>query len=55
MIGSFSSALQTGLGSFVTGISSAVGDNVALVIPVALGIVGIFLVWRVVKSFAGGR
>lgn len=55
MIDAFSTALSTALTSFVTDVSGAIGDNVAVVIPVALGVVGIFLVWRIVKKMAAGR
>lgn len=55
MIDAFSAALGTSLTAFVTDVSGAIGDNTALVIPVALGVVGLFLVWRVVKKLASGR
>lgn len=51
MIGSFSSALATALGSFVTSITTGIGDNLEVVLPVVLGVVGIFLLWRIVKRF----
>lgn len=51
MIGSFSSALATALGSFVTSITTGIGDNLVIVLPVVLGVIGIFLLWRIVKRF----
>jgi hypothetical protein len=55
MIDAFSTALGTALTAFVTDVSGAIGDNVATVIPIGLGVVGIFLIWRVVKRLASGR
>lgn len=55
MIDAFSTALGTALTAFVGDVSGAIGSNVATVIPVALGVVGIFLVWRIVKKMAAGR
>lgn len=51
MIGSFSTALATALGSFVTNITTGIGDNLVIVLPVVLGVIGIFLLWRIVKRF----
>lgn len=55
MIDSFSTALGTALTSFVTGVQGAIAENLPAVLGVTLGLIGIFLVWRVVKSFANGR
>lgn len=55
MIAAFSTALQAALTTFVTGVTTAVGDNLSIILPVTLGIVGLGLVWRVAKRFAGGR
>lgn len=51
MIGSFSTALATALGTFVTSITTGIGDNLVIVLPVVLGVIGIFLLWRIVKRF----
>jgi hypothetical protein len=55
MIDAFSTALGTALTGFVTDISSGIGDNIASVLPITLGVAGIFLLWRVVSSFLHGR
>lgn len=55
MINAFGSALTTAINGFVTDISAAIGSNLALVIPVVLGVTGIFMLWRIVSSFLGGR
>lgn len=55
MIAAFSTALGTALTSFVTDVEGGITDNVPTVLSVVLGIVGIFLLWRVVKHFASGR
>jgi hypothetical protein len=55
MLDAFSTALTTALGTFVTDISGAIGDNLVVVLPVVLGVVGIFLLWRIVSSFLHGR
>lgn len=55
MIDSFSTALGTALTAFVTDITSAVGANLPTVLGVVLGIVGIGLVWAVVRKFAKAR
>lgn len=55
MISAFSTALGTALTQFVTDVSGAIGDNVTKALPVVLGVLGIFLVWRVVAHFASGR
>jgi hypothetical protein len=55
MIATFATALGTALTSFVTQVQTAIGDNLPVVLGVTLGLVGIGLVWRTVKKFAGGR
>lgn len=55
MIDAFSTALGTALTGFVTDVTAGIGDNLTVVLPVVLGIVGIFLLWRIVSSFLGGR
>lgn len=55
MINAFGEALETALTGFVTQMTSAIGDNLSLVIPVVLGVVGIFMLWRIVSSFLGSR
>lgn len=55
MISSFSTALGTALATFVTDVTGAITSNVPVVLAVTLGVVGIGLVWRVVKRFASGR
>lgn len=55
MIDSFSTALGTALTGFVTDLTGAIGDNAATVLPVSLGIIGIFVVWGVVKRMAKSR
>lgn len=51
MIGSFASALETALTGFVSSITAGIGDNLEVVLPVVLGVLGIFLLWRIVKRF----
>lgn len=55
MIDSFSTALGTALTAFVSDVTGAISTNVPTVLAVTLGLVGIALVWRVVKKFAAGR
>lgn len=55
MLDAFGTALTTALGTFVTDLSGAIGDNLVVVLPIVLGITGIFLLWRIVSSFIGGR
>lgn len=55
MIDAFSTALGTALTAFVADVTGAISDNVPTVLGVVLGIIGIFLVWRVVSHFASGR
>lgn len=55
MVGTFSTALGTALTSFVSDVTGAIGANLPVVLGVVLGIIGIFLVWRVVSHFASGR
>lgn len=55
MLDSFSTALGTALTTFVTDVSDAISANLPTVLGVTLGLIGIFLVWRVVKKFASGR
>lgn len=55
MLDAFGTALSTSLTAFVTDISGAIGDNLVIVLPVVLGLVGIFMLWRIVSSFLGGR
>jgi hypothetical protein len=55
MIDAFSTALGTALTAFVSDVSGAITTNLPTVLGVTLGIVGIFLVWRVVSHFASGR
>jgi len=55
MIGAFSSALSTALGDFVTSITTGIQDNLTVVLPITLGVAGIFLLWRVVSGFLHGR
>lgn len=55
MIDAFSTALGTALTGFVTDVTSGIGDNLAVVLPVVLGVVGIYLLWGVIRSFLHGR
>jgi len=55
MLDAFATALETALTGFVTDISTAIGDNLVVVLPVTLGVVGIFLLWRIVSRFLKGR
>lgn len=55
MIDSFSTAVGTALTTFVTDVTGAITDNVPTVLGVTLGLVGVFLVWRIIKRFAAGR
>ena len=55
MIDSFSTALGTALTGFVTDVTGAIGSNLPTVLTVTLGIVGIGLIWAVVRKFAGAR
>lgn len=55
MIDSFSTALGTALTAFVADVSGAITANVPTVLGITLGLIGIFLVWRIVKKFAAGR
>lgn len=55
MIDAFSTALGTALTAFVGDVEAAITSNLPAVIGVALGLVGIFLVWRVVKKLASAR
>lgn len=55
MISSFSDALKTALTSAVSDVTTAIGDNLPVVLGVTLGIVGIGLVWAVVRKFAKAR
>lgn len=55
MIDAFATALGTALTAFVTDVQDAITANVPTVLAVTLGLVGMFLVWRIVKKFAAGR
>lgn len=55
MISAFSTALGTALTSFVSDVQTGIGTNLATVLPITLGVAGIFLLWRVVASFLHGR
>lgn len=55
MIDAFSTALGTALTGFVSDVQGAITSNVPTVLAVTLGLVGIFLVWKVVRKFAGGK
>ena len=55
MIDAFSTALGTALTAFVTDVTDAITSNVPTVLAVSLGLVGLALVWGVVKKFARGR
>lgn len=49
MVSAFSTALGTALTTFVSDVTTAVGDNAGLILPVSLGIAGLFLVHKVIK------
>ena len=55
MIDAFSTALGTALTAFVSDVEGGITANVPTVLGVVLGIIGIFLLWRVVAHFASGR
>lgn len=55
MIDAFSTALGTALTGFVTDVTGGIGDNLTVVLPVVLGVVGIYLLWGVIRSFLHGR
>lgn len=55
MIDAFVTALGTALAAFVTDVEAGIGSNLAVVLPVVLGVVGIFLLWRVVSRFLKAR
>lgn len=55
MIDAFGTALTTALGTFVTDVTDGIGSNLVVVLPIVLGVTGIFLLWRIVSSFIGGR
>lgn len=55
MLTAFSAALKTALTSFITDMTTAVSDNAGVVIPFTLGIVGVFLLWRVIKKLVASR
>lgn len=55
MIDAFSTALGTALAGFVTDVTGGIGDNLTVVLPVVLGVVGIYLLWGVIRSFLHGR
>jgi len=55
MIDAFSGALTTALTAFVTDVTGAIGDNLAIVLPVSIGVAGIGLVYGVVRGFLKRR
>ena len=55
MVEEFSTALGTALTTFVTDVTGAIGDNSVKVLGLSLGIIGIFLLWGVVKKMAKSR
>lgn len=55
MIDAFSTAFGTALTAFVADVTAGIGDNLVVVLPVVLGVVGIFLLWRIISSFLHGR
>jgi len=55
MLAAFAASLKTALTSFVTDLTTAISDNATVVIPVALGIVGMFLLWGVVRRLIKAR
>lgn len=48
MLEAFSTALGTALTGFVSSVEGAITDNFGAVLGLVLGIIGIFLVWRIV-------
>lgn len=55
MIDSFATALGTALTDMVADVTAAIGSNLPVVLTVVLGILGIGVVWAVVRKFAKGR
>lgn len=55
MIDTFATALKTAVTSMVTDVTTAIGDNLAVVLPLTLGIVGIGIVWAVIRRFSKAR
>lgn len=55
MVSAFATALGTALTSFVSDVTDAISTNVPTVLTITLGIVGIGVVWSVVRKFAKGR
>lgn len=55
MISSFSTALGTALGTFKTDLETAISDNMPVVIGISLGLLGIGVVWAVVRRFAKAK
>lgn len=55
MVDAFSTALGTALTGFVSDLTDGIGSNLALVLPVTLGIMAVFIIWRVVAKMVSAR
>lgn len=55
MIDAFSAALGTALTEFVTDVTAGIGANVPTVLTITLGLVGMFLLVRVILKLIGSR
>lgn len=55
MIDSFTTALGTALTGFVADVSDGIGSAVTATLPITLGVLGIGIVWAVVRKFAKAK
>jgi hypothetical protein len=55
MVDAFSTALQAALTTFKTDLTTAISDNLAIVLPVGLGLIALGVIWGVVRKFAKAK
>ena len=55
MIDTFGTALKTALTSMVSDVQTALGDNLPVVLGLAVALIGLGIVWAVVRKFGKAR
>lgn len=52
-MGNVITAMSGALGTMVTDVTDGLGTILPVVIPLAAAVIGIFVIWRVVRKFTG--